>query len=572
MEPLTQSVSVEYAGDAATTEAAGFLTRQGWTGEGLFNTLRTDENHRVYNPAIPLGNLTDGLNEQNEKERAPQILGRLQHAMTPQPSGRWAPLVNRRAGQVKREIEPRLREAIDALYRDAARHPVRWLKALVDRCDTEIKYLERQRAEDQTQLRQAEQDLIPLQTRINAFLQANASRRTITHLFEIVTTLLQQVDKGVGLTAVVLMAERLVNDREARAFNLDAAAAALSVLTEIRGQAQAERDRLGQFAVRCRAVAQRLAVLKDAAQARLAIHPYADISLTEDHLFERLSEQLHLEPASRTLADLMLLDETQLQQAWQSDLLKQAQQQTASLSLIELMELEAAALKGAALKTRANQAEPDEDLVAATLETAYRRAGGRVLELDRRANPAEYWFVGVPDETNSGFAFDGATLVGTGRRDQVQFVHVEVGLAPDDLTAYAATREPFEQAATHRNYFVLESLALDDHARQVFALSLATGVIGVRGGAFAIDGDDHIALGATADEALDQFAQRSDWIKAAEDQLNALPLNTTLERLEAYLARGRGIQDELWWEFASYGRDRLELLKHQQVFVGGEKR
>ena len=87
-----------------------------------------------------------------------------------------------------------------------------------------------------------------------------------------------------------------------------------------------------------------------------------------------------------------------LQQAWQADLLAQARQQTASLSLIELMELEAAALK-----TRANQAEPDEDLVAATLETAYRRAGGRVLELDRRANPAEYWFVGVPDETNSGF-------------------------------------------------------------------------------------------------------------------------------------------------------------------------
>ena len=171
-----------------------------------------------------------------------------------------------------------------------------------------------------------------------------------------------------------------------------------------------------------------------------------------------------------------------------------------------------------------------------------------------------------------GFAFDGATLVGTGRRDQVQFIHVEVGLAPDDLTAYVATREPFEQAATQRNYFVLEALALDDHARQVFALGLATGVIGVRGGAFAIDGDERgderITLGATADEALDRFAQRSDWIKAADDQLKALPLDTSIERLEAYLARGRGIQDELWWEFASYGRDQLELLKHQQVFVG----
>ena len=296
MDNQVQVTTNDYAAASAAvnvvaSDVAGFMTRQGWTGELLLNTLRTDENHRVFNSAITLGNLTDGLTEQNEKERAPQVLGHLQRALTPQPSGRWAPLVNRRAAQVKRAIEPGLREAFALQYRDAAHQPARWLKALVDRCDAEIKSLERQRTEDQNQLRQTEQDLAPLQTRINSFLQANASRRTITHLIEVFTTLLQQVDKGVGLTAVVLMAERLVNDREARAFNLDAAAAALGVLTEIRGQAQTERDRLAQFAGRCRAVAQRCAALKGAAQARLAIHPYADISLTEDHLFERLSER-----------------------------------------------------------------------------------------------------------------------------------------------------------------------------------------------------------------------------------------------------------------------------------------
>lgn len=562
MDHITQNAEVDY-----TAEAAAFLTRHGWTGELLFSAVRMDENHRVFNPAITLGAIARTVTEQNEKERAPQVLGHLQQALTPQPSGRWAPLVNRRAAQIKREIEPRLRDAWAALYRDEARQPGRWLKALVERCDAEIKYLERQRAEDQAQLRQAEQDLAPLQTRINSFLQANASRRTITHLLEFLTTLLQQVDRGVGLTAVVLMAERLVNEREARAFSLDAAAAALGVLTEIRGQAQVERDRLAQFATRCHAVATQLGALKTTAQARLAVHPYADISLTEDHLLEQLRDRVQLTPPSRNLAQLLRLDEAQLLRDWQGEWLAQVQQQTAALSLIELMELEAAALTA-----RADQAEPERDLVAATLETAYRRAGGRVLDTDRRATPTEYWLVGVPDETNAGFAFEGATLVGTGRRDQVQFVHVEVGLTLADLTAYTATRESFEQAAAHRNYFVLESLATDDHARQVFALSLAAGVIGVRGGVFAIDGEERVALGPTADEALDQFAQRPDWIKAAEDQVNALPLPVALERLEAYLARGRGIQDELWWEFASYVRERVALLKHQHVFVGEDVR
>jgi hypothetical protein len=160
-------------------------------------------------------------------------------------------------------------------------------------------------------------------------------------------------------------------------------------------------------------------------------------------------------------------------------------------------------------------------------------------------------------------------MVGTNRRDQLQFLHVEIGVAPQQLAAFAATQQPFEQASLRRNYYVVDALARDDHARQVFALSLAGGVIAVQGGAFAfIDPNDRaVELGETVDDALELFGQRADLVKAAEDRINGLPLAVAAQRMEIYLTRGRSIQDEMWWEFASYVRDRLGLVQHQQIFA-----
>jgi hypothetical protein len=545
-----------------TDDVISLLLRLGWTADRLFNFIRTDENHRVFNPTISLSNLTEGVTAQNEKERAPQVLSHLQRALAPQPSGRWSPLCARRAAQVKRDITPLWNEVCTTLYRDTERRPALWLKALGDQIDLELKALDRQRGEAQTQLRRTEEELQPLQQRINQFLQVNASRQTITRFVEFLTALFQTVDRGVGLTSVVLMAERLVNDREMYAFTIDTTAAAVSVLQEVRGQVQAERERLDQFSGRCRAVALQLAAARSSALSRLAAHPYADISLAQDGLIERLSERVPAELATAPLAALLPLDEAQLFQKWRDELLKQTRVYTSQLSLLELMELEARSIKA-----HQDEALDEDDLVVATLEAAYHRAAGRTLEVEKRAAPRDWWLVGVPDETNSGFAFENATLVGTGRRDQVQFLHVEVGLAPQEVTAFTATREPFEQAALTRNFYVLEALAQDDHARQVFALSLATGAISVKGGAFTLNGGHDEALGANVEEALDRFADRSDWVKAAEGQVDDLPFATVADRLEAYLARGRGVQDELWWEFASYVRDRLELMKHQAIFV-----
>ncbi len=549
-----------------TDDVISLLMRLGWTADRLFNFIRTDENNRVFNPAISLSNLADGVTAQNEKERAPQVLSHLQRALAPQPSGRWSPLCARRTAQLKRDIAPRLSEACTTLYRDTERRPAMWLKALGDQIDLELKALERQRGEAQIQLRRTEEELQPLQQRINQFLQVNASRQTITRFVEVLTALFQTVDRGVGLTSVVLMAERLVNDREMYAFTIDTTTAAVCVLQEMRGQVQAERERLDQFSGRCRAVALQLAAARSSAQSRLAAHPYADISLAQDGLIDRLSERVPAELATAPLAALLPLDEAQLFQKWRDELLKQTRVYTSQLSLLELMEMEALSIKA-----RQDEAVDEDDLVVATLEAAYHRAAGRTLEVEKQAAARnagrDWWLVGVPDETNSGFAFENATLVGTGRRDQVQFLHVEVGLAPQEVTTFTATREPFEQAALTRNFYVLEALAQDDHARQVFALSLATGVISVKGGAFALNGGCDEPLGANVEEALDRFAQRSDWVKAAEAQVDDLPFATVADRLEAYLARGRGIQDELWWEFASYVRDRLELMKHQAIFV-----
>jgi hypothetical protein len=361
------------------------------------------------------------------------------------------------------------------------------------------------------------------------------------------------------------MAERLVNDRELYAFAVDTAAAAGSVLQEIRGQIQAEREQLDEFVLRCRSVAQQLTAARSSAQARLAAHPYADINLAQDGLIDRLSARLPGDGPSQPLNQVLPLDEARLFQTWREEWMKHTRQHTQTISLLELMEMEAAEIK-----LRQEQEDEHDDLVVATLEAAYRRASTPALDLEKRVTPREWWLVGVPDETNSGFAFENATLVGTGRSDQVQFMHVEVGLAPQDVMTYIATRDPFEQAALHRNFYVFEALAQDDHARQVFALGLAVGVIGTKGGGFVLNGHAAETLGANVEDALERFAQRPELVKTAEEAINDVPLNEMLDRLEAYLARGRGVQDELWWEFASYVRDRLELLKHQAVFVRRE--
>ena len=567
-------------------EARAFLARYGLTADALVNVVSMDETGRAFNTAIALSGLVDGVTEQNERERAPRVLSHVQRALTPQPSQRWMPLITRRAAQIKRQATPitvemlaALTPTLDASVRDA-NHPAAWLKAFVQACDAELKALDRLKTEAQSKMRQAEKELEPLQARINAFLRANASRGTITHLIELVTTLLQAVDRGVGLTAVVLMAERLVNDREAHALTMDAATAAMSILQEVRGLAQAKRDEIAQVLARCRAVAERIASAQARSGLSLTANPYADVDLTDAGLADRLIAYVKATsvPDGARLETCLAMDEAALYREITDAALGQVRKRTASLALLDLMDMQARSMlhtgensgrSASSAEPQSPDATPEDDLVAATLEAAYRRVGSQSIELERKATPQDWWLVGVPDESNPGFAFENATLVGSGRRDQIQFLHVQTGLAPQDLTAYVTALDSFEQAQTLRNYYVLDTLATDDHARQIFALGLAGGVITVRGGEFALgENGSQIPLGSTVDAALDQFIERPQVVRATEDEFNALPLATLCERLESYLARGSTVRDELWGEFASYVRERLELARHQLTFTG----
>jgi hypothetical protein len=561
---LTTTVTDTAVGYAAETKA--FLARQGLTADALMNAVSADETGRAFNTTVALGGLVEGVTEQNERERAPRVLSHVQRALTPQPSQRWMPLVTRRAGQIKRRAMPLVADWVAGVMRDGKR-PAAWLAAFVQACDAELQSLERARTEAQAKVRQAEKELEPLQARINAFLRANASRGTLTHLIELFAALLQAVDRGFGLTAVVLMSERLVNDREAHALSVDAATAAMSVLQEARGQAQAKREEISQFLARCKSVAEQIASAQARSGSSLAANPYADVDLTDVKLVERLTLLVRATSAPDDVQPepLMTMDPAALFRELTETALNQVRKRTGSLSLLDLMDMQAAQIQEESPGPAAG-----DDLVAATLEAAYQRVGSPAIELERKATPQDWWLVGVPDETNPGFAFENATLVGSGRRDQIQFVHVQTGIAPQDLTALAAAQDSFEQACAQRNYYVLDALAAsrDDHARQVFALGLAGGIITVCGGEFAFsENGSQVTLGTTVDAALDQFVQQPDVIRAAEEAFNALPLAAMVERLEAYLARGSSIRDELWWEFAGYVRERLELARHQKTFT-----
>src|SRR5689334_7469458 len=108
-------------------EAQGFLARHGLMAEALLEAVCTDEDGRGFNPAVTFGGLVEGLNSQNERERAPRVLGHLQRAMTPQPSGRWQLLVTRRAVQIRAEAVSRLVEKFSELCGDPRQRPAAWL-------------------------------------------------------------------------------------------------------------------------------------------------------------------------------------------------------------------------------------------------------------------------------------------------------------------------------------------------------------------------------------------------------------------------------------------------------------
>lgn len=547
-------------------EVKAFRERYGMSAEAMLHAVSVDENKRRIDTLIPMGVPSPAANAVEGNALSPQLLSRVQRALFPDPSRRYNSLLAKRVTTMTNLLTPVLIDAMGKLRSDLQSRPRHWLRFFVEQCDQESALLEKMHIEAQAKLRQANEDLKPIQAQLGAVLKPG-ERHLLAHLIDVATELFRWVDRGVGLTGLLLEAERLCNEREARAFDADAASGAKSVMQELRGLAQAERDTYAQFAARLNAVQRHLVEADALARARLSAHPYADVDLTSLRLLQSFIKRVNVQPGSIGLDHLFTLDEQHLYEELHGTALEQTCAQLGDVSLLDVMQMEADDLE----TKNGNAPGPDSELVAQTLEAAYQRTADVMLPLQRQAAPRDLCFVGVEDETNAPFQFSNATLVGTRRRDQIQFAHLQVGIALDEVTAYAASREPFEQASRQRNYYVLDTLAVDDHARQVFALALASGLIEARDGALAIcgDGTNVTALGATVEGALNEFCQQENLVAATEARVNQLPLAVQIQRLDAYLARGQSdhVTDDLWWEFASYVDERLKLAREQSLFL-----
>ena len=552
----------------AVDTAAGvkaFCLQNGISAEVFINAVSTDEHGRRWPTGVDLG-AGRALGKANNEGAMTQWVSRVNQAVATKASQRWQSGMAKRAATLKADLLSALEQEMARRRRDAQQPYGRFLRHLVDYCDAEVRVLEKTRSEAQARLRQVESELAPLQSQISTALKSG-QRPILSRFIDLVAEAMRFVDRGLGLAGTVLDSERLISEREARTFDVDAATHALSVLLELRGTAQAERDRLAQFTSRLHVVQRRLTEAGAVTRARLAAHPYADVDLTSPHLLEHFDERIQVEPFSDDLSLLMPLDEQQLYDQLHGMALARVGDQLKPVSLLDVMEIEAAAL---ATQGAAQSDAADVDLAAETLDATYQRTADTMLALERRAVPRETRLVGVADESNTPFHFEGATLVGIERRDQIQMAHLQTGITLDEVSAYTAYQGPFELAARRRNYYVLDTLALDDHARLVFALALASGLVEAREGLLVILVNGAAQpLGATVEGALDQFVQHDDLIAAAEATFNRLSLAAQIERLSAYLSRGQSehITDDLWWEFAGYVEERLKLAREQAMFV-----
>jgi hypothetical protein len=516
----------------------------------------------------------------NDAGLLPELLGRLQRAVTAPPSYRWQAWVGQQEAALKADAAQAVIEAALSLRAVPQLRPGQWLAHLTQVCDGALRTLDKQRQDALTALHQVEEELKQAQAQIDKLLRQSSNTGLLSRVTDVAASLLRWVDKGVNVAALTVSTERLLNERETQVFTSDVAAAAMRVLQATRAQAQAEREQVQRFLGTLQHARQLLEQDLNTAQERLVANPYADVDLTSPAMKARLSQtELTLRglPGSN-LDQLMVAYEAvpQAAAAIAAEIkhgpLAAAQERLNTLSLMEMMEVEARMLNTSDLGDQGNTANSSDgiadDLVIETLALVYERANQPSVQLDRRAQTLSTRFVGVLDESNPGFGFSGANLVSTGRRDQLQFVRVQTGITLRDLVLYNEIGEDFEQAMRQRNYFVLSALAVNAAPRRTFALGLACGFITAKNGAFvAAFADEAVRLGETLDMAMTQLALRTDVMDSIETQMHAMSLDVLMPKLNAYLKRGIAEQDDLGRELADYVRVRLEAAREQHRYT-----
>ena len=578
----SQPGALNAEGGQANAPAAAvmeFLQRHGLTPDALTARLATDASGRRINTAVSMGQSARSAVSMNDAGLLPELLGRLQRAVTAPPSYRWQAWVGQQEATLKSEAAQAVIETALALRAAPHVRPGQWLAHLTQVCDGALRTLDKQRQDALTALHQVEDELKQAQAQIDKLLRQSSNTGLLSRVTDVATSLLRWVDKGVNVAALTVSTERLLNERETQVFTSDVAAAAMRVLQTTRAQAQTEREQVQRFLGTLQHARQLLERDLTTAQERLVPNPYADVDLTSPAMKARLSQtELTLRglPGSN-LGPLMAAYSAvphaavALAAEVKQGPLKVAQERLSTLSLIEMMEIEARMFSsgdaGEPDKTNSSEGSAD-DLVIETLALVYERANQPSVQLDRRAQTISTRFVGVLDESNPGFGFSGANLVSTGRRDQLQFVRVQTGITLRDLVLYNEMGEDFEQAMRQRNYFVLSELAVNAGPRRTFALGLACGFITAKNGAFvAAHLGEAVRLGETLDAAMTQLALRTDVMDSIDTQMHAMPLDVLMPRLNAYLKRGIAEQDDLGRELADYVRVRLEAAREQHRYT-----
>ena len=570
--PMGASSSTPSA--AATYDPAAivkiFIDRYDLSAEDVLKALAVDEHGRRHVMRVDLGQISVDTANAGAGEQIAHLKSHIDFATRKEASGRWLHGIRRRSARLKQTYADLFQVTLDEQLRDLGSRPTHFFAELLRHLDAELTLLKRKQAETQAIAGRVAEQLRPLQQEIEEAINPKSNGPIWTRVLDIVTSLVQTVGKSVGLVGKVMTAERLVNDREEYACTLDLIAASMGLLQELRGRAQTELDQLRQLQQKVQGVMDELGRQRTSAQARLAKHPYAQVDVTNLRQAELIAMRVTVELPMLALARYQEMSNEQLHDTIFAQALTQTRRHTAALGLTDIMEMEAATL------AERSDAAANSDLVIATIQMAYERTGTDTLQLKPNASPRDWWLVGVPDETNPAFNFGGASLVSTKRRDQFLFLRVRTGLALTDLAGVEMMSSAFDQAAKRRNYFVLDAMVADDRARRTFALGLATGIVHIHGGGFAIEDSRGLhQLGSTVETALAQFEAQEVLHRVIEGQMNRIPLVDLCATLEGYLARGQASNQEsdaqtaLWREIAEHIEDHLTVLYEQMRFVAG---
>jgi hypothetical protein len=561
--------------------AKTFAERGGLTGDDLIALLGLDDHGRKWQVRVELGQLDADATSQAVMSDLSALKSRLDFALRKEASRRWLPHVRRRMARIKTNLEAALQQFAQEIHGNPELRPAVIWSELQRILEAEVAVLKRRQLEYGAGLSRAEEQLRSTQADIEGALHSGGNK-WFSRLKELVFA---AVSRGVNLVTQVMTAERLVNDREEYAYLMDLGNAAITLLQEASGLAQAQLNQVMQVRTCVETALSQLERMTAAVQARLCAHPYAHLDETSLQQVALLQANTHTQVSVplilSNLAAYVGADAAQLCRNVSSMALKQVRQQCASVTLPHLLEMRAAQLSGEAAAQDAGSDEEasrqpalrPNDLVLSALGIAVERASSPTLALVPEARPQAWWLVGVMDETNPGFQFGSSMLVSTRRRDQLQFLHVQTGLTTGQLADFEVANQQLDVALRERNFFVTSAMLSDASMLRVFALGLACGLVGLRRGGFAATaahGAD-VALGPTPEQAMTTLAEQPTLTQHLTDVIEQLPPSELISRLEQYLSQTQQTpaqdDDVLWSDCADCVRERLTLAKQQLRFV-----